>query len=86
MPVGRVVKTAPARAASATKASVPPAKTPAAVCHHGLAGIDHVDAPLETSSTTRPLRCVSGGAGNRRSMNSPSWSMAGTANSPGCSR
>jgi hypothetical protein len=86
VPVGRVVKTAPARAASATKAGVPPAKMPAAVCHHGLAGIDQVDAPSEASSTTSPLRCVSGGAGNRRWMNNPSWSMAGTANNPGCSR
>ena len=35
---GSVVKTAPARAASATKPSVPPAKTPAAVCHQALGG------------------------------------------------
>ena len=45
IPFGSVVKTAPARAASATKPSVPPANTPAAVCHHALAGIDQVEAP-----------------------------------------
>ena len=72
MPFGSVVKTAPASAASATKPSVPPANTPAAVCHHGLAGIDHVEAPTEASSTTRPLRCVSGGAGSFLSMKSRS--------------
>ena len=86
VPAGSAAKTAPARAASATKASVPPAKAPAAVSHHGLAGIDHVEAPSEASSTTRPLRCVRGGAGNRRSANRRSWSTAGSANNPGCSR
>ena len=72
MPRGSVVKTAPASAASATNASVPPANTPAAVCHHGLAGIDHVEVPAPASSTTSPLRCVSGGAGSVRSMKSRS--------------
>jgi hypothetical protein len=72
VPVGSVVRTAPARAASATKADVPPTKTPADDCHQGLAGIDQRVAPSDASSTTRPLRCVRGGAGNRRSMNSRS--------------
>ena len=72
MPFGSVVKTAPASAASATNPSVPPANTPAAVCHHALAGIDQVEIPTEASSTTRPLRCVSGGAGSFFSMKSRS--------------
>jgi hypothetical protein len=81
-----VVNTAPARAASATNAIVPPPNMPAAVRHHGLAGIDHVEAPGSASSTTRPLRCVSGGAGSFRSMNNRSCSRPGKENSPGCSR
>ena len=86
MPFDSVVRTAPPRAASATNPSVPPAKTPTAVCHQALAGIDHVDVPTAASSTTKPLRCVSGGAGNFLSMKSRSWSTPGMANNPGCSR
>ena len=69
VPLVSLVNTAPASAASATKASVPPPKTPAAVAHHGLAGIDQLEAPSETSSMIRPARCVRGGAGSRVSMN-----------------
>jgi hypothetical protein len=83
---GRVVKTAPASAASATKPRVPPANTPAADRHQALAGIDQVEAPISASSTTRPLRCVSGGAGSFLSMKSRSWSTPGSPNKPGCSR
>jgi hypothetical protein len=83
---GSVVKTAPARAASATKPSVPPANTPAAVCHQPLAGIDQVEVPGAACSTTRPLRCVSGGGGSFPSMKSRSWSTPGNPNNPGCSR
>jgi hypothetical protein len=86
IPSGSAVNTAPARAASATNASVPPPNTPAAVRHQGLAGIDQVDVPASASSTTSPLRCVSGGAGSFRSMNSRSWSTPGSANNPGRSR
>ena len=86
IPSVNVVKTAPARAASATNASVPPPNTPAAVRHHGLAGMDHVEVPVPASSTTSPLRWVSGGAGSFRSMNSCSWSTPGRANNPGLSR
>jgi len=83
---GSVETTAPASAASATKANVPPGNGPAADRHQGLAGIDHRDDPSSAPSTTSPLRWVSGGAGRRRWAKSRSCSRPGNANSPGCSR
>jgi hypothetical protein len=59
---GALVSTAPPSAESATNASTPAAKTPAPVCHHGLAGIATVAVPRPTSVKRTPERWTNGAA------------------------
>jgi formylglycine-generating enzyme required for sulfatase activity len=53
---GSVVVIAPLSAPSARYASAPPEKNPTAHCHHGLAGIAHVEASACVSIATSPVR------------------------------
>jgi len=66
-PAGAPVRIAQPSGASATNASVPAKKTPAPVCHQGLAGMANVVFPRLTSVTHSPVSTVIGGSGRRRS-------------------
>jgi hypothetical protein len=60
---GAVLRTAQPSGRSATNATVPEKKTPAPVCHHGLAGIATLAIPWPTSDSRRPVRRLIGASG-----------------------
>ena len=71
------------KAMSARIASVPPPSSPASLASHAVAGIRASAVPSPNPVGIAPVRCASGGGGERPSRNASSRSLPGSVSSQG---